>query len=141
MITPDINVLVYAHRPESPYHDKAADRLSRLAESPSPFALSSFVASGFIRIVTNHRIFIEPTSVIEAVAFIDSLRELPQCRTIEPGSGHWDIFKELTRGSRTTGNLVSDAYLAAIVIEHGCELLTADSDFSRFQGLKVAKLI
>lgn len=137
MILPDIQILVYAHRKENPYHEKAAQHLLQMAQSLSPFALCSFVCSGFLRLVTNHRIFVEPTSLDTAMLFIESLLQLEHCRVLEPGPRHWPIFSTLLKEARATGNLVSDAYLASIAIEHGCELLTHDRDFLKFPELKV----
>ena len=140
VILPDINVLVYAHRKESPRHAHAAEIVTQIATALVPFALSSFVCNGFIRIVTNHRIYREPTPLKQALVFVESLIARPNCRQIEPSESHWLIFKQLLQETKATGNLVSDAYLAAIAIEHGCEILTDDSDFSKFSMLKVQKL-
>lgn len=135
MILPDINILVYAHRPESPWHSKAKKIVESWGNSLSPFALCSFVCAGFLRIVTNHRIFQDPTSLDEAVAFVEDLKALENCRIVEPQGRHWMILKKILRENTVTANLVSDAYLAAITIENGCTLLTQDSDFRRFQEL------
>lgn len=140
MILPDINALVYAHRADSPCHEAAARAIKGLAESVSPFALCSFVCNGFLRLVTNHRIFAEPTPLEQGIRFIESLLDLENCRVVEPGDRHWKIFSNLLRESKATGNLVSDAYLAAVVVEHGLELLTRDSDFRRFPDLKLQPL-
>lgn len=140
MILPDIQILVYAHRKESPFHNKAAERILTLSQSLSPFALCSFVCSGFLRLVTNHRIFVEPTPLETALSFLENLLHLEHCRIIEPGSRHWSIFSKFLRETRATGNLVSDTYLAALSVEHGCELLTHDRDFMKFPELKVSFL-
>ncbi|MBI2338882.1 MAG: type II toxin-antitoxin system VapC family toxin [Deltaproteobacteria bacterium] len=137
MILPDINILVYAHRADSPYHLKAAKAVDGLATSLSPFALCSFVCSGFLRIVTNHRIFVEPTPISDGIRFLESLLTRDNCRTVEPGERHWEIFSTFLKETKATGNLVSDAYLASIAVEHGLELLTHDSDFKRFAELKI----
>jgi hypothetical protein len=140
MVLPDINILVYAHRADSPYHEQAALTIRGLAESLSPFALCSFVCSGFLRIVTNHRIFAEPTPQEQGIQFVESLLSLENCRVVEPGDRHWRIFSTLLRDSKATGNLISDAYLAAVVVEHGLELVTRDSDFRKFPDLKMQSL-
>ncbi len=141
MILPDVNILVYAHRKESPYHQMAAKAVNKMATSLSPFALCSFVCNSFLRLVTNHRIFAEPTPLEQALAFIESLLELDHCTLVEPGDRHWTIFSTLLRKSKSTGNLITDAYLAAISVEHGLELLTRDSDFKRFPELKIQELV
>lgn len=140
MNLPDINVLIGAHRPESPYHGQALSAVNGFARGLAPFALCSFVASGFIRIVTNPRIFAEPTPLKQAVAFLDELMTLEHCRMVEPAGRHWTILKALINDARPTGNLVSDAYLAAIAVENGCEIVTFDADFLKFRELKCVKL-
>ena len=140
MILTDINVLVYAHRPESPYHDRALKTVESMANSLSPFALCSFVCSGFLRIVTHHRIFFDPTPLNEAMTFLDDLLSLDQCRIVEPQNRHWGIFSMLLKIAPVTANLISDAYLASIAIENGCTLLTKDSDFKRFPELVLKML-
>lgn len=140
MILPDINLLIYAHRTDSPNHAKALQALKAMAASVSPFALTSFVCTGFIRIVTNSRIFLEPSSLTEALAFIDSLASLPQCRFVEPSQLFWDLLKQTIAQTKSTANMVSDAYLAAVALENGCEIHTFDSDFLRFKSLKMVQL-
>lgn len=135
MILPDINILVYAHRSDSAFHKEAKTAIEDLANSLAPFALSSFVCSGFLRIVTHHRIFNETSSLKEALSFIEILLGSEQCRLVEPQNRHWEIFSALLKKSNATANLISDAYLAAIAIENGCTLLTRDSDFRIFPEL------
>lgn len=136
MILPDINILIYAHRVDSPFHQQAKEALEKLANSLSPFAVSSFVSSGFLRIVTNHRVFKEPTPLKEALLFLEELQSLENCRIIEPQNRHWEIFSKLVSQAHAVGNLISDAYLAAIAIENGCTLLTRDTDFKKFSELE-----
>lgn len=137
MILPDINVLVYAHRTDSPHHATAAQLVKNLVRSLAPFALTSFVLSGFLRIITNHRIFVQPSPLSEGISFVESLMALDHCRMVEPEGRHWEIFSTLLKASKATGNIVSDAYVAAIAVEHGCELLTNDRDFRKFPELKI----
>lgn len=136
MQLPDVNVLIYAHRRESPEHELYAHWLTRLAEGPEPFGLSELGASGFVRIVTNSRIWDEPTPTEGALQFIDHLRQRSNARLLTHSSASWDIFAQLCVMVRARGKLVADAYYAALAIEHGCELVTADSDFARFPGLR-----
>lgn len=136
MLLADVNVLIYAHRLESPEHSRYADWLRGMAEGPEPFALSELGASGFIRIVTNPKIWEEPTSTEDALEFIERLRQRSNARLLTHGSASWDVFARLCRAARARGKLVADAYHAALAIEHGCELVTADSDFARFAGLR-----
>lgn len=136
MLLPDVNVLIYAHRAESPEHTRYADWLRRLVEGPGPFALSELGASGFIRIVTNPKIWEEPTSIEDALEFIERLRQRSNARLLTHGPASWDVFARLCQAARARGKLVADAYHAALAIEHGCELATADADFARFAGLR-----
>lgn len=136
MLLPDVNVLIYAHRLESPEHERYADWLRRLVVGPEPFGLSELGASGFIRIVTNAKIWQEPTSIEDALEFIERLRQRPTARLLTHGPASWEVFARLCREARAKGKLVADAYHAALAIEHGCELVTADGDFARFAGLR-----
>lgn len=136
MLLPDVNVLIYAHRAESPEHERYADWLTRLADGVEPFGLSELGASGFVRIVTNPRVWEEPTDTLDAIAFVDQLRARSHARPLTHGPASWDIFSDLCRYAKARGKLVADAYHAALAIEHGCELVTADGDFARFVGLR-----
>lgn len=138
MILPDVNVLVYAHRLDTPEHRVYADWLTGVATGDARFACSELVLSGFVRIVTNRRVFPEPTPVDVALAFCSALLDRPACVMVRPGPRHWSIFADLCRASRATGKLVADAYHAALAIEHGCEFVSTDADFARFPGLRWA---
>jgi len=132
----DINVLIYAHREESVEHEAYAAFVRKLAEGPSAFGLSESVLSGFVRIVTNRKIFKQPTPVHLALAFCESLRCRPQAVVLRPGERNWQIFQELCRSLPATGKLVADAWHAALAIEHGCEWISTDGDFARFPDLQ-----
>ncbi len=134
MRLPDVNVLVYAHREDAPEHERYAAWLRALTAADEPFALSDVVLAGFLRIVTNPHIFDPATPMDIALAFCERLVEWPRASLVTPGRRHWEIFAGLCRDIR--GPLVSDAYVAALAIEHGCELVTTDSDFARFSGLR-----
>ena len=136
MLLPDVNVLVYAHRAEAPEHERYAEWLRALATGAEPFALSELGASGFVRIVTNTKIWVEPTTLENALKFIDNLRRRSNARSLTHGSTSWEIFARLCRAAGARGKLVADAYHAALAIEHGCELVTADGDFARFPELR-----
>jgi toxin-antitoxin system PIN domain toxin len=136
VVLPDVNVLIYAHRAESPDHDRYADWLRQLANGAEPFGLSEFGASAFVRIVTNQRIWDEPTSTPDALDFVERLRSRSNARPLVHGPASWDIFAKLCRAAKARGKLVADAYHAALAIEHGCEFVTTDSDFARFAGLR-----
>jgi len=133
---PDINVLIYAHREDAPEHPAYASWLKALATGAAPFALSSFTLGGFLRIVTNPRIFDPATPMKVALAFARQLASRPRAVFLQPGPRHWPIMIDLIEKSGITGALVSGAYLAALAIEYGCDLVTTDSDFARFPGLR-----
>ncbi len=134
MQLPDVNVLIYAHREDAPEHARYAAWLKALTSADEPFALSDVVLAGFLRIVTNGRIFDPPTPMETAIAFCQRLVAWPRAVMVVPSRRHWDVFVGLCGSIQ--GPLVTDAYLAALAIEHGCELVTTDSDFARFQGLR-----
>lgn len=134
MRLPDVNVLIYAHREDAPEHHRYAAWLTALAEADEPFAVAEIALAGFLRIVTNGKIFDPPTPMDTATAFCRRLVEWPGAVLLTPSQRHWDLFIDLC--ADIEGPLVSDAYLAALAIEHGCELITTDSDFARFKGLR-----
>ena len=134
MRLPDVNVLIYAHREDAPEHARYAKWLRMLTVSEEPFALSEIVLAGYIHLVTNKKIFSPPTPTETAIAFCQRLAARPRAVMVRPTPRHWEVFVKLCRDIE--GPLVSDAYLAALAIEHGCELITTDSDFARFAGLR-----
>lgn len=135
MNLPDVNVLVNALRPDAPQHEGCRDWLDRTARSQRPFALTSTVLAGAVRVLTHPRVFDPPSSLPDVLDELERLRESPNLVTVEPGPRHWEIFDELCRSAGARGNLVPDASLAAVTIEHGCRLITLDRDFARFDGL------
>jgi uncharacterized protein len=136
VLLPDVNALVYAHRAESPEHTRYAEWLQRLATGDEPFGLSELGASGFIRIVTNPKIWNDPTTTDDAFRFVENLRRRSSARLLTHGPNSWEIFAKLCVIAKARGKLVADAYHAALALEHGCELVTADADFARFAGLR-----
>ena len=137
MLLPDVNVLIYAHFPDSvPDHADYARWLTRLATGPEPFALSVLVLTGFVRIATNPRVFSPPSTLDLSFAFVASLVERPNARVVGPGPDHLAIVERLCRESGAAGKLVGDAAHAAVAIEHGCTMVSTDADFARFQRLR-----
>ncbi len=132
----DVNVLVYAHHPDASNHAVYRSWLEGLVAAEGPFAISDLVLSGFLRVVTNPRIFTRPTNIDTALSAASRLREQPNCVQIEPGGRHWGIFYRLCAAVGARGGLVADAYFAALAIESGSEWITTDRDFSRFPGLR-----
>ena len=107
-----------------------------VANADQPFGLADLVLSAFIRIATNPRVFKPPTPMDAAIAFAAALRQAPAAVMVSPGPRHWDLFVGLCRDSGATGNLVSDAYFAALALEHDVEWVTTDRDYGRFPGLR-----
>jgi uncharacterized protein len=134
MILPDVNVLVYAHREDAPDHARYVRWLEDVARGDAAFGLSDLVLSGFLRIVTHPRIFMPPTPLEDALAFVEGLRGRPNCVPVAPGPRHWTLFVSLCRRAGVKGDLVPDAYLAALAIESGSEWITTDRGFARFSG-------
>lgn len=92
--------------------------------------------SGFLRIVTHPAIFSPPSPIRRALDFVEEIRSQPNCVSITPGARHWEIFTNLCLASGVRGNLVPDAYLAALAIESGSEWITTDGDYGRYPGLR-----
>lgn len=136
MILIDVNVLVYAHRPDSQNHESYRKWLEQTLDSGFLCGLSDVVLTGVIRIITHPHIFPDPTPVELALKFANQLREHPACIAVSPGERHWEIFARLCKVAGARGNLVSDAYFAALAIESGAEWITTDRDYSRFPGLR-----
>lgn len=135
MLMPDVNVLVYAHREDTDHHEHNARWVTRVATGEQPFAISELVLSGFLRVVTNRRIFRDPSSLDAALGFVGELIARPTCRLVRPGPRHLGLFLVLCRDLGLGGGLVADAYHAALALEHGCTWITNDTDFARFPGL------
>jgi hypothetical protein len=136
VILPDVNVLVYAYREDAPGHEAFRRWLEDVINSPSPYGMADLVVSGFLRVVTHARIFDPPSPLENALTFATEIRGQPNCVPIQPGERHWSIFDGLCRAAGARGNLIPDAYLAALAIESGSTWITTDRDYSRFHGLK-----
>lgn len=136
MLLPDVNVLVYAFRPDAAGHERYRTWLDGMVNGESNYACSDLVLSGFLRIVTHPRIFREPSPISEALAFTAAVRDQPICRPVVPSAQHWSIFARLCRQAGRKGNLVPDAFLTALAIDSGCEWVTTDRDFARFPALR-----
>jgi uncharacterized protein len=134
MLMPDANVIVYAHREDEAFHDAYRRWLEQLVNGAEPFALSVLVAVGFVRIVTNRRIFADPTPLASALAVVDELIASPRCRLVAPAADHWDRVANLCRATRAAGKLVADAQHAALSMAEGATWVTRDGDFGRFEA-------
>ena len=136
MILPDVNVLVHAFRADASDHATCRAWLAAVVNGDSRYGMSPQVLSGLARVTTHPRVFKEPSGIDEVLAFGETLLAQPQCVIVQPGEGHWEIFTRLCRQADARGNLVPDAWFAAIAIEAGCDWVTLDRDYSRFPGLK-----
>lgn len=129
---PDVNVLVYAHRQDEAWHAPYAAWLKQVVDGPEPFALSVLVAVGFVRIVTNPKIYPDATPLPLALAAIEQLAGHPRCRVVAPSAGHIADVARLCRAVGATGKIVADAQHAALAVAGGCTWVTRDGDFARF---------
>lgn len=136
MILPDVNVLIAAFRPEHEFHATCRPWLERTLASHAAYGMSELALSSFVRIVTNPRAMREPDTVGDALTFAEAVMRPSHAVRLSPGARHWQIFTELCRLGHLRGAVISDAYFAALAIEHGCEWITLDGDYARFAGLK-----
>ncbi len=132
----DVNVLVYAFRRDAVRHEQYRAWLLSGLQDESAFGLSEQVLSSVVRLTTHPRVFKEPNTLSEALAFVNAVREHSHCRVIRAGERHWSIFERLCEASNAKANLVTDAWFAALAIESGCIWITTDRDYARFPGLK-----
>ena len=132
----DVNVLVCAFRTDAPGHAAHRAFVQSLIGSDEAYAASDHVLAGFLRVVTHPKVFHPPTPLAPALAFVRAFRERANAVLLAPGARHWGIFTSLCQEAAARGNLVPDAWLAALAIEAGCELVTTDRDFARFPGLR-----
>jgi toxin-antitoxin system PIN domain toxin len=136
MRLPDVNVLLSAFRDAAPDHGRFRAWLQEAADAEEPLGVADLVLSGFVRVATHPRVFDPPASSEEALGFARAVRDSPNAVLVAPGPRHWDLFERMCQDGAARGNLVSDAYLAALAVESGCELITTDRDFARFPGLR-----
>ncbi|AKJ63921.1 type II toxin-antitoxin system VapC family toxin [Kiritimatiella glycovorans] len=136
MILFDVNVLVYAYREDADRHKEYRRWLKSTLDGQEACAVSELVLSGFLRVCTHPKVFDPPAPLDGALDFTGELRSHANVMVLSPGHRHWEIFQRLCRDSGAKGNLISDAYHAALAVEYGCEWITTDRDFARFQGLK-----
>jgi uncharacterized protein len=132
----DVNILVNAFRRDVPRHAEFRKFVQSLVEGNQPYAIPSVVYSGFFRIATHPRIYQQPSQFRDALTFAEQLRTPAHSLTIVPGINHWGIFVELCEKGAARGGLISDAYLAAMAIEIGAELVSDDRGMRRWPGLR-----
>lgn len=135
MILPDVNVLIYAFRSDAERHQEYKAWLESVLNGPSAYGVAPQVLASLVRICTHSRVFVRPSSLRDAFEFCRVLLAQPNATVIMPGQRHWEIFETLCRKARVAGNLIQDAWFAALAIEAGCEWITTDRDYARFPGL------
>ena len=138
MIAVDTNILVYAHRHDSPFHDAARSRMTELAEGTADWGIPWPCLHEFVAVATNPRIYVPPTPLARAIDQVDAWLESPTLVVLAEGPAHWTVLRELLVAGRVTGGQVHDARIAALCRQHGVrELWSADRDFNRFPGFNV----
>jgi len=135
VILPDVNVLVYAFRREAEHHEKYASWLTGVVGGTEELGLADPVLTGFLRVVTNPRIFADPAPTPAALALVDRLRSAGNARSLGSTTAAWQRFRQFTDDPHVRGNLVPDAWLAALATTTGARLATADAGVARFPGL------
>ena len=136
MILIDANILLYAEDSLHPRNKKAREWWDDRLSGAEAVCFCWTVLSAFLRIATNPRVFDHSLSLEQALARVQSWLDQPCTRIVRPTERHWTLFKQMLMDGQAVANLVTDAHLAALAIEHGCELASTDSDFSRFPKLK-----
>jgi len=136
VILVDANILLYAEDQQSSRHVMARQWWDAQLSGASPVCLCWTVLGAFIRIGTNPRVFEHPLSLDQALSRVQSWLDQPCMRIVHPTDRHWIVFQKMLTEGQAVANLVTDAHLAALAIEHGCELISTDTDFSRFPGVK-----
>jgi uncharacterized protein len=131
----DVNVVLAAHRDDHPDFETARAWLDQMLITKTQFAVVDLVAGAFLRIATNRRIFSIPTPIDEAFAYLKALREQAAHVMLAPNARHLALLESLCNDADATGDLIPDAQLAAIALEHACELVSFDRDFARFPEL------
>ncbi len=142
MIAVDTNIVVYAHREDLPQYKRALRWLTALAEGKEPWALPVFSFGEFLRVVTHPRIFDPPSTLETALNALDGLLESPTLQVLSPGPAYPELFAESVRAADARGNLVFDAQIVAVCLEHGVsQLLTHDRDLARFPEIETLSII
>jgi uncharacterized protein len=132
----DVNVLVYAKRLDSIDHAKFEAWLDETYRTEAIIGYSELILSGVVRVITHPRIFSDPTPLEEALEYVGNIREHAASVPVATGARHWHSFTKLCRVAGARGNLITDAYFAALAIESNAEWITTDRDFARFPGLR-----
>jgi uncharacterized protein len=135
VLLPDVNVLLAGFRSDHDHHRPARAFLEGARARDEVLGLSDFALASVVRLATNVRVFMRPDTATAVLDYLDALLE-PPGQLVRAGSTHWSRFTGLCRGLALRGNLVPDAYLAALAFEQAAELVTFDRGFGRFAGLR-----
>jgi hypothetical protein len=135
VILVDANLLIYAIDADSAHHARAKAWLEEALSGAEFVGLPWVVILAFLRITTRAGIMRNPLPPLAALAYVDSWFAQPNVRAVGPGENHWPVLANLLRASGTAGNLTTDAHLAALALEHGGTIASADNDFKRFAGV------
>jgi toxin-antitoxin system PIN domain toxin len=132
MILIDVNLLIYAYDRDAPQYQRARTWLESVLSANVAVGLPWLVILAFLRITTNNRAMVKALAVEQALEFVNSWLQQPLVSPLHPGERHWIILQQLLQDSGTGGNLSNDAHIAAIALEHGYTVYSADNDFKRF---------
>ena len=136
MKLPDVNLLIYAANEAAAKHEQALAWVEDTLSGTETVALAWPVLTGFVRVVTNPRVLQRPWDARQALDVVEGWLAQPPVTVVHPSDRHLAVLRDLLVPLGTAGNLTSDAHLAALAIEHGATLCSADVDFSRFAGLR-----
>ena len=136
MILVDTNILIYAHNPAATLFARARAWWDEQLSGTAPVCLDWVIIGAFIRIATHPSIYQPPATTRDAIDRVDRWLVQPCVRVLTPTERHWEVFNRLLVEGQATGNLVTDAHIAALAIEYGCELQSTDADFARFPSVK-----
>lgn len=132
----DVNFVLAAHRDDHPHFEAARGWLEDTLNTQQAFCVTDLVAGSFLRLATNRRVFSNPTPLGEAFDYLRALRGQPAHTTLAPGPGHLAILERICGEADISGDLIPDAQLAAVAVEHACEVVSFDRDFARFPNLR-----
>jgi uncharacterized protein len=136
MLVLDVNVLLAAHRADHPQYDPVRRWLDSLLAARTDFGVPSFVWASFLRLATHRRVFVVPTPLGDALDFVDAMTAQPGHVATEPGARHLALVRQICVAAEASGDLVPDAVLAAVAVEHGAAVATLDRDFARFESVR-----
>ena len=136
MILVDANLLIYAVNQDLPQHDSARIWWEATLSGSESVGIPWVVLLAFLRICTNHRIFDNPLTTEDALGYVEDWLGHPLVKPVSPGARHWTVLANLLKRTGTAGNLTTDAHIAALAIEHGYTVCSADNDFKRFSEIR-----